>query len=514
MLFEINQEYPNQYIEATITHRGETLHWNIEAYRRTTPYNTKTVFDNLNHWIATFPGNDQTTLFNEFRAIRNAFDTYSELTKMQEHLVVHLTNVYQILNFDSLKHWMTLNSSVFMPSELKIDYQNTETQLTINLTYLSRDYYDLIILSILLKPLLLVFGHYIDHTRKEVAIWLKEHYAFGLVQACSFTQTPAYKRLATYVYTLTENELRKKNQGHQRRSAVFGGLGTEELPTWLLSRAIVRRVVIYEEQSPVSLISNIYQNIEQLLNGLDKTFNQRISEKIFYNDENSEDNTSIIENYKIKQEVSDGDLEVLSHYMRDIHPIFNQIDSTVDPKKRQHCEAFFQTNPFLKIESSHITLAQWVLARAISPRSLPYLDKRALHNAMIVTQSLLWHWGFIELALLIGAEPYTEPNYTMNSVTSRLSKPHYSRFMEAYPHYRQMSKSNSSFRKMNVACRAIDLLSDTFIQHDWVVHGPEALLEIGGYRSTMQRHIVSAEIRNTLGDLLTKLLDLERQAIN
>jgi hypothetical protein len=513
MQFEINQDYPNQYIEALMTHRGETLHWIVEAYRRTTPHNTATVFDNLNRWLATFPLETQTALFTEFRYIREAFDTYSDLTKLQTQLSARLTTVYQYLSFDSLKNWMSLNSQIFMPAELKVAYQNNETQLTINLTYLRKDYYDLVILSILLKPLLPIFGQYIDHTKKEVAVWLKEHYAFGLIQGCSFTQCPAYARLVTYVNTLTENELRKKNQDNQRRSAIFGGLGTEELPVWLLSKALVRRVVIYEENAPVSLISNIYQNIEQLLNGLDKTFNERISEKIFFNDENAEDNTSIIENYKIKQEVSDGDLEVLSHYMRDLTPIFNQIDSTIDPKKQQYCVEFFEANPLIAIGPCHMTLAQWVLARAISPRSLPFLDKRALHNAMIVTQSLLWHWGFNELALIIGAEPYEETSYVMSTVATRLNKQHYTRLVEAYPYYRQLSKSNTSLRKMNVACRAIDSLSDSLMKHDWLVYGPNALLDIEGYRSTKQRHIISAEIRNKLGDLLTKLLSLEHQAV-
>lgn len=514
MRFNITQIKPNYYAEATLTHQSKTLYWDIQKYSRSKPLNTACLFDNFNQWVSTFSGGKQTQLFEQFEAIHTVFEHGVDVVKLHRALAKHLSEIYTLLEFDALKQWALNHAVVFIPPDLKTIHEPTETQLTINMTYLRDDYYNLVVLSILLKPLMVVFGQYMSHTEKEVANAFKEHYALGLLRDCAFIKTAVFERLVVYVNTLSENELRKKSLTNSKRAAIFSGLGSEELPTWLLAKALVRRIVVHEEQMQVSIISSVYQIVKQKVNGLNSEFNSRVDDKEFYSDENSEDNTSILENYKVKQEITDGDLEVLSYYMRRVEPIYATVDPTADPKKRAHCEAFFNENPLIEVTSVQLVLAQWVLARAISPRSLPLLNKVALLNGLSVTQTLLWHWGYLELALLMGASPCEEVSYASSAPPTQLSKAHYETFAKHYPHYRQPNRSNTAKRQNNVVCRAINELSNRIVHHDWLVHGPEPLLTRYGYHYSGYRHIVSAEIRNTLGALVTKLVELESSELN
>lgn len=507
MEIKIGKGSGNKFVTLDLVHDNKEMSWNVDTYKRSEPSDIHSVFSNINGYLKSLSKEKQGVIYETYEKIFETMEDINDPLNLHVALQKLVKRLYQQVDFGELKTWVRFHGRVGAPGDLKKDYTGVNNELTRRLTYLHDDYYDLAILSSLLKLMVPIFGEYIRRMGKEVGTKFKEHYAFSLLSKSNLIELSSFHRLRDYVEAKALNEERKKPSEYRKNSAVFGGLGTEELPDWLLSRAIVRRVAIHEEAIGDNIVANVYHAIDQQMNSLDKTFNGRVNEKRLYGSNNEEDNVSVAENYKVKQEISDGDLAVLSIYTEEMYSMASRVDATCDLEKVAICAEASMHHVQLKIQQHHLTLTQWVLSKAISPRGIPSLNKPALMKAMAVTQGMLWHWGFDELALLMMAEPSTEGSMAAGTPTTRLGKKHTELFFEMYPHYQSVSKSAHNLRNVNVACRAIDTLSMDLVENDWLVLGPEPLLK----KFELQRqdtHVVSAEIRHMLGDLILKIKEV------
>jgi hypothetical protein len=507
MQIKVDSTYAQQLRELVVSHAHESSSWNVEMYSRTTLQNANTLFDNLNGYFASLTLEKQETLWKCYQSILESMESISEPTRLHAYIQENVKTIYEILSFEELKRWTLLHGVVNMPVDLKLAHLPTDSELTQRLTYLRDDYYDLAIFSALLKALLPIFGECFRRVGKEVRSKFKEHYAFSLLSKSAVLKLPAFYRLRDYVEAKTQNEERKNPAGYRKNSAIFGGLGTAELPDWLLAKALVRRVAVHEETIGDNVVANVYHTIDQQISSLDKTFNGRVNEKKLYSGQTDEDNVSIVENYKVKQEISDGDLCVLSVYTDHPETVANHVDPSCNLYYLELCVSAAIKQTQLVIGEHHLTLAQWVLASAIPPRGIPALNKPTLLKALGVTQALLWHWGFKELALLMLANPTPTEHFSVSVPTSRLSKRAIDTFTELYPHYQLPSSASTGIRVTNVACRAIDLLASSLIQSDWIPGGPSELL-VELKLSFGEVWVVSAEIRQELAELVFKLNEL------
>lgn len=489
-----------------IRHKGEELEWHVKTYNRSMITDIHRMFANINGYIASLGGELQDRLWQCFCDAKQAMEDINEAHRLKTRVQTIVRDIYDIITFEDLKRWVMVYGRIDIPADLKSDYTGISSELTRRLTYPRPDFYDLCVLSILLKPMIPIFGEYIWRMDQEVGTRFKEHHAFSLLSKSPIISLPAFKRLREYVEAKAENEQRKAPSEYRKNSAILGGLGTEELPDWLLSRMVVRRVAIYEESVNDNIVARIFHAIDQQINSLDKTFRGRVADKPLFNGKSEEDNISVAENYKVKQGISDGDLAVLSIFTDEIYDMAGRVDPTFDKHKVKLCTDAHAEHPKLGVEKHHITITQWVLSSAMPPRGIPFLNKPALLKTMGVTQALLWHWGFTELALLMLAEPSPEFSLAANKPTTRLSKKYTDLFSKLYPHYQQVSRSAASnTRNVNVACRAIDNLSGHIIHSDWKVYGPKELIQEIGLKDLETPYVVSAEIRQQLGNLVLKI---------
>lgn len=511
MRIDIGEGSGHQFVTLDIRHHDESMCWNIDTYKRSVPTDIDLVFSNINGYLASLNETTQKKIFTIYSDIYTMMEEINEGFRLHVQVQSKTKELFDQVNFEDLRKWIRFHGKVGAPEDLKVNYEGVDNELTRRLTYLKDDYYDLAVFSALLKLAVPIFGEYIRRVGKEVGTKFKEHYALSLISKSNLIKLPVFLRLRDYVEAKALNEERKKPSDYRKNSAVFGGLGTEELPDWLLSRAIVRRVAIHEEAVGDNIVANVFHAVDSQINSLDKTFNGRVNEKRLYGSASEEDNVSVAENYKVKQEISDGDLSVLSIYTEEMYDMAGQVDPTFDREKIAECANTLNARPMLKVSQHHLTLTQWTLAKAISPRGIPSLNKPALLKAMAVTQGLLWHWGFHELAVLMSAEQSEDASVAAGATTTRLGKKHTEQFFEMYPHYQPVSKSAHNLRNVNVACKAIDRIAQTLVESDWITYGPEALGKPLGLKPGYTPHVVSAEIRHLLGDLLLKVHEVRNQ---
>jgi hypothetical protein len=454
-------------------HAGEQMVWSTNTYERTSFHNINTFFDDINRYWASLDAKTQLGIWNTYQEMLWTMNNVSTLIQLHFKMRDLTKQLYEYHDLEELKRSVLFYGDVKIPATMKTEYGPKDIEPR---TYLRDDYLDLVIFTIALRPMVPVFGEYIDRVKKEVGSTQKEHQAMGILSTSKLYETPAMKRLRVYVYSSVEYE-------DVSISAVLDGLGSDELPEWLLNRSIIRKVLVGEVNVPgdkSTIISNIYNFIISNNRSMDRNFKGKVTDKRQPKDGADEDNISLVETYKVKQEVSDGAIVLASVYTERTMEMATRVDPEADLRLVQLALNEACRQEFLQIMTHHITLTQWVMNKAISARSIPSLNKPALLRAMGVTQGLLWSWGFKELALLMTASPVIENDDdligTVESRT-RIPKDYLDKLVEKYPYYQRTSSKMQNERQSNVGAKAIDTLAKEIYQHDWVVTGPKVLVK-------------------------------------
>lgn len=498
-----------------LSHKEENMIWNVEAYSRSTFQDVMQLFDNINGYFASLKKEEQDTVWDIYKASLTAMDEINEPTRLHQFLQNQMKTLFEIVTFESVRKWVLGYGKIALPDDLKNDYGPEDTtQLIRQRTYLRDDYYALAVFSIQLKVLVPIFGEYIGRVNKETGTKFKESYTMNLLSKTEIVRLDVFNRLLVYIDASIESE-KIKNPSVVKNSAILNGLGSSELPMWLLARIIVRRIAVSEVNMGENLISNVYHTVTQQLSQLDKTFNGRVVDKIKPRTAGSDENkTSLAENYKINQEISDGDLVMLSVYADDVENMVKRVDPTVDKDKIQLAIQIARASGEIPISKHQITMAQWVLSKAIPPRGIPLLNKRSLLNAIAATQAILWNWELHELALLMFVMPAGSPGYGANVTATRLSRKYVDMFLEEYPHYQRITAKDDNLRQTNVACKAIDNIALSLIQNEWKYWAPAEICEkLSLPLNDTRPYIVSAEIKHQLAELIVRINSNRHSAI-
>lgn len=485
----------------TTEHKGESLAWDVSHYDKSTFKNLPGLFDEINAFWSRCSDETLDAIWTCYKEIYEDLQMIEEPQRLQTELRDKISKMYSLMTFDDVKRWSHLYGGIRLPTNIKKDYGENDP---VDRTYLRDDYYDLVVFSILLKPLVPVYGEYIPRVKSFYGTTHKEKMALNLLSRSSLVTSPPWERLVRYIEASVENE-------KLADSAILGGLGSAELPGWLLSKAVVRRVVIGEAgvvDDKSSLISNVYHAMSASLRYMDRNFNGRINEKMRPRDGSDEDNMSHAETYKVKQEIADGDLSILSVYTEDVEDMALRVDTSLETERLQLCVQEALQHQQIRISQHHLTLCQWVLANAIPTRGVPSLNKPALLRAMATTQALLWHWGFKDLAALMLSEEIIVENANMVPAMdspSRIPKELVEKLVEIYPHHQRMGGKTQRDRQVNVGCKAVEALSREITKSDWKTMGPEALVRESTAISGDRTFIVPTDIRRQLAELIIHL---------
>lgn len=500
MRIENISEKPSELTTLRTVHGDEFLDWGVSIiYRRNNFKDLPNLFTQCNAFFATLPSHQQDAIWACYVAIHEVIKTVVDQDRMKKRLIKLVREMYGSINSDALTSWMRLHGKVYIPTTTKTVYDDKPQ----NKTYLRDDYYQLAVMSVALRPMVPIFGEYVETIYRQVGNNYKEWFALALICESWLYECPAMERLVVYIKSYAQ--LEKVSNG-----AVYKSLGTEELPDYLLAKVIVRKVSIGEvtvEDNNSSVISNVFHTIDTNLSSLDRNFWKAgsIIPKTKTSDKSEEDNMSSAENYKIKQEVSNGDIIMLSVYTENYNAMALKVDPTVPIELVEGFVGIVTQMSNMRIDQHHMTLCQWVMARSLAARAIPSLSKPALLRTIGVTQALLWHWGFKELAALMTAQPavYTE-DYALatGDFRARVSKEYIAALMERYPYAQRQSGKAQSDRQNNVAIRAINLLTSEMSKCYWSLNLPKELLPDVAKHVVNGDMVVPAEIKNQLARLI------------
>lgn len=492
-----------------VEHDKQSFDVMFNAYLKTTLKDADGFFKEINAYFEQLPLNIQQSLFDVYKDINDAFDDVMNYQVLYEELKTLVARFYSLIPWGHYVGWLQRSIQLNMPQDGSVPDDFTglnERHYKRETTYVKSEYWELIALSMYLRPMIGVFGRYMDISTAGTN--MKEYKAYKLLDKSEIKNLAPMKQFIEYVEALVSRE-------SIPTSSIIGGLGTSELPLWLVSRTIVRKVAVTHQED--NIIKIVYTYITQQLKSLNSKFKGLVRDKRVDGGGNEEDNISVFENIKVKQVISDGDLVVLSTYTEDYVKLAHLVDPTVDPARVELCVQNARTGMAKRSEVHQKTLTQWVMSHVLPPKAIPTLNKQALLRSIGITQSILWHWGFLDLALLLTVERVITDHMVFTPNTrSNLSKHYPIEFAKLYPHYREPTSRNKDVRHQNVAYIAIEGkdssndpkkrgLAGHITAETWKPNGPKPLMVELGLPPRIEFYQPPVDIRDHLAELIIKI---------
>lgn len=500
-----------------ISHNGQVLNWDISPYSRSRDAQGEaaaaTVFDEINSYLEQVSAERQHKIFETFRAIREELNQGYDTRPLTVSLQRYVEQLYNLMPFEDVEYWVRMSSNLRVPPSIKHDHspEDPKDEGYIAQTYLYRDYQQLMALTVALRPMVPIWGEFLKAIKETSGNTNKEQVGMKLLYFSSLIKSEPMTRL--YEYIIARATAQYKTGPSQ--AALMGGMGSSELPDWLRAITVVRRLTvcpIVSQEEHNNLVTNIHQFLRHNLTGLDKKFggqfNGSITDKERSANTKDDSNDSLVEMYKIKAEIPDGEAQKMSIYPEYLQNLIDHIDPTLPREYVDQCMEAITTLQYHSIEEHQSRLMRWVMSPAIPHEGAALMPRTPERLVMAVIQAALWHWGFYSLAVLMTATPVVREEGVMlggTELRGRMSKELDRQLQEAFPHYRQPRQVNAPSKHYNPAVRAIEKFCSLAARNEWMLHAPLPLKKLATRPEFFMRYEITAEIRTALAELLTKI---------
>lgn len=500
-----------------IEHEGKTIPWDLKYYDKQAGLEVENVFWPLNAYWSLLPKNRQKALFGVYAKVREALDTMVDHNMLHLRMTQYAKELYSLMPYDEISGWAQKHARIRVPpavtdtyEELEIAERNQNGTDYKTMTYLREDYVGLVKLSIALKPMIPIWAEYAKVLEKiSTNTSFREYQAMSILGQTELFSIEPMQRFRKYV------EVSAPKDG-TALSAALGGLGSSEVPDWFMSSVIIRKLVLTDVSTvdTNNLVSIVYRYVSQITRQLEKRFSGHIKRKPKPGGGEDDENKSIVETYKVRQPISDGDLMVLSIYSENTLGMAQRVCAEVTPESVKQTALTAKALEQVQPTQGQLTLLRWVLANAIPPQSIDNINKTSLLSCFAAGQAVLWAWGFYDLALLLTATETRSADGGLiggAEFQGRIPKEYVNKFMDLYPYYQ--AQGSKKERQTNVACKAIDKVAREFVKCDWHVHAPEDLMALSDNVEDRGVMFVPSDIRVQLSKLVVKLVE-EQETIH
>lgn len=519
--------------KAVMQHGDECIFWNLAAFDKKYFEAGYDMFQHMNQFWATLPAEEQQAIYNQYERIHDILDDTSAKEKRIKLLFDAIRDLYSFHSLAKLDKWVRFQSDIQWPNWLEVNYnpQSSEYHVSREQTYLLSDYKDLIVLALALRFVLPIWSEYIDRAKDYTDTALKEYYAYQLLCKSEVFRCPAMQKLTSYIACIIPAD--------KPKSAIVSGLSSEEFPTWVLSVALIRKICISDIRGifpeptyssngkrvdPPTLVTYVFNHVRERVTHNANNFSGMIIDKDPEKQSdggqvNNEQQVSVLESNKVKQEVSLGDKQAIIFFISDYIRVAQQMQPGIDPAFVQECVNLRRNNDlaFHQINDPQFTILQWMMAPFATSRGLFLVPSEIISDYLAVAEAVLWTRGKKYLAALMTASVYEGRNNIIHAAgtdtKARLSKELTDKINEYYPYLRKsLSKSRVAPKKpTNQALAAVDIIADELSSKDWQINIHESRLkEITG--TTKRRFSAPHDIKVLLTELVVDIADAAKES--
>ncbi|ANZ48060.1 hypothetical protein ASESINO_47 [Erwinia phage vB_EamM_Asesino] len=384
------------------------------------------MFMEIERYWSTLTADEKADLFSAYAELELLANEPPEVVRKHAPRLVNKISRYH--SAERFKQLYPL-SSVWIPENMSMTYDDMSTNYPEAMTYIVSDYYELIILVMLIKPFIPVFltlGAF--PTSKGAAVEMKRKnvynltYCMDLLNDTDIMKLPAIPKLRGFLDCVLEKVQRdQSNKGMMSTSlsvlATVSGYGTDMTDEYVMAFAVIRLLsmrligaelpkgTMVENNMVAGLFFNVKQEIETGF--ASKISNQNVllkqhPENVVFNGERGKINsTDLIQartTAPIKEYVR---TEV---FFKDYRRALKSIDIAVPPADVKILIDSIQLNHTSPFYELHEWLIAAALHRFADRRTYKDIDAEAFMCGMGLAQAVYLNYGMPEIAQLLSCE--------------------------------------------------------------------------------------------------------------
>lgn len=516
--------------KVVLTHKGESIEFPTKAWKQIDRQSL--VFREINEYWATLPMSTQDAIWEIYKELYVAFDEIKHFERLHTYVRKKVGELFTQMPYEQLLYFVQTRSKVKYPLDLRDDYGEGAPKG--ELTYLRREYVELVALLLQLRAMIPIWGGYINNTRDDLGTEHKDYQAGLLLKQSEVVNSAPWLRLSRYIEAyLGETDL--------SLALNLSGITRANFPNWLMNVTIVKKLVIQElvnsgsVEEATNIMSKVYNYIRPISDDPQRFFKGRLEDKTERSsgDNGDDDNTSRIESVKVHETVSEGDRVHLEYYLEQSVKLAQQIDCTIPVELVHQCCNFILSDRDFQPQDYKFWLTQWTIcgnrvmrtpqgwvrSAVCSPKALLSLRYESQISAFATTQALLWHWGFHDLASIITSRGVPlSTNIMLGSSVYKLEKETINLLTELYP-MATVTRARKSERvapwpngnpealqkqavQNCVALKEIDIFIKTIMKIAWRKDGPRDLIAMCEYQDRGEYLLASPKIKQQLADMV------------
>ena len=464
--------------EVKIEHKGKSIPFSISVFGRVHFQQEYEVFHYINQYWASLDEAHQDRIFKLYEDIEYGFDNIYSKDDLCEHLTNKVTELIQEHDMDKVQDWISFKSDIQIPAVMEIDYTHSiDNNTSREKTYTRSDYLQLVTLSVVIKCMIPIWGQYIFNIRRDTGSQYKEFYAFQLLSHSNIAHCVPMNKLRLYIENIVGEDKYNPNN-------TLNGISSEDFGYWLLALLCIRRLGLGDIRGTdpkIHLITFSYKYIIQKIRNNDSNFENVVKEKTF--DDRSpdgENKISTLERYKIKTNISLGEIVELEYSIQDIRHTAHKLSYRIDPQRLERSLVTSQELLPARLLDPQITLLRWVFKHVITPKGLMYLPKPVIVQALGAMEAVLWARGHKYLAILATCYPLVSgEDMVISPVDSKMRVPKEmsDELDRLYPFTRSTNSKRTGIKEINLAAKSIDTMADNLTMYSWRSTADESMLQ-------------------------------------
>lgn len=492
--------------EIKISHKNLSLTFNAQCFTRTVFQQGFDVFEQINKlWESdVFSEKDIDYIFQIYSDISVIFSTVWKRDELIKAVTERTTELLNMHLFDKIHEWVLLKSDCVIPDRLEREYiESVDNRGTREQTYIRSDYTRLITLALIFRSMIPVWGQFIFQTREKSGTTYKEYHAFHLIKNANIKESEAYKKLEIFI---------DRTIGNDRSNMIIDGVGSEDYVSWITSLVFLRRLCVGDIRGldpKANIVTYIHRFIIQRQRGGDTPAENMIKEKTYVDGGSDiEAKLSSLERYKIKHDISLGEITELEYIMGDIRSIAFRLTGNMTDELLERCLKTSDQLRRHRIFDPQIALLSWVFKPIISPRGIKYLDKNIIPKLLGVLQAVLWARGHQYLSLIATSYINTvEGEFLISGSDSRqrVSKEDQMLLDQLYPFSKIVGGKKTGQKPINLALQSIDNITNNLSTFSWTMTADNGFIEETFGHAISKRIHIPSDIKIKLAKLVIEI---------
>ena len=508
--------------EMYVEHKGQQLRWTTAPFSKMNFEDDRAMFKHINDFWAALPINRQDHIFEIYRKISDIFDSTDLIDEIDQLLSEQIEELMQEHPLTEVYNWAVFSSDIIFPRppELPAEFVESATQADKNhtreKTYIVTDYINLVCMIIQLRTMIPIWGRYIARTNKIAGTVFKEFYAFKLLDHSRFVREEPIQKLYGYIKSVLP--------AGGNKADILQGISSEEFPLWNMSVLVVRKLCLSDirglDPTPI-LIRHISRHIMEKAKRIDANTDMSVrskNDKRSKNENNAsgqseENQSSLLEQYKIKEEVSRGDIQFLLSHIQNPHKIAKSIAPGITDQ--QVDQALLAMPLMLKTaaDPAQTLLLSWLINSVVPAETVSFMTLMDRCRSLCACSAAFWHKGHYLIAALCTATPAPDDGEILLSGTDskgRLSKETAEKIEALFP-YGRRTRGNKVQRD---EITAIDEMISLFSAKSWVMNLTEEQVAIlYPKQPSIRRLIIPHNFKEQIAQLVIDIVTNHPRAV-